>query len=165
MKKERDSLLKKAKTMEAHVKTALQELQAFQLKKQQRLNELDAVVVLKLHQILHYQTGGEPPTSVSQCLVFPAAARVHLAHRIGELVLEKQQEKKRYRLARFYYYYYILITSLLHLYYTRDLRQRHVRLIRERRTMEQKVSSVYYSTYLTVLVDSRLLSWMKRQMK
>ena len=159
MKKERDSLLKKAKTMEAHVKTAMQELQAFQLKKQQRLNELDAVVVLKQHQILHYQTGGEPPTSVSQCLVFPAAARVHLAHRIGELVLEKQQEKKRYRLARF------TIFILLYLYYTRDLRQRHVRLIRERKAMEQKVSSVYYSTYLTVLVDSRLLSWMRRQMR
>ena len=114
MKKERDSLLKKAKTMEAHVKTAMQELQAFQLKKQQRLNELDAVVVLKLHQILHYQTGGEPPNSVSQCLVFPASARVHLAHRIGELVLEKQQEKKRYRLGKIYCIIYHCCIFLFH---------------------------------------------------
>lgn len=97
LRKDRDSLLKKAKSMETHVKTALQDLQAFQLKKQQRLNELDAVVLLKLHQILHYQAQGDPPTSVAQCLVFPASARDNLAQRIGELVQEKQHEKKRYR--------------------------------------------------------------------
>ena len=97
LKREFDGLMKKAKTIDAHVKTALQELQAFQLKKQQRINELDAIVVLKLHQILHYQSGGLPPTNVAQCLVFPASAREHLANRIGELVQEKQQEKRRYR--------------------------------------------------------------------
>ena len=97
VKRELDSFTKKAKTIDSHVKTALQELQAFQLKKQQRINELDAVVVLKLHQILHYQQGGAPPTNVAQCLVFPASAREHLANRIGELVHEKQHEKKRYR--------------------------------------------------------------------
>ncbi len=42
-RKELDSMNKKAKSMEIQVKTALQELQAFQLKKQQRLNELDQV--------------------------------------------------------------------------------------------------------------------------
>ncbi len=42
-RKELDSMNKKAKSMENQVKTALQELQAFQLKKQQRLNELDQV--------------------------------------------------------------------------------------------------------------------------
>ena len=89
--------MKKAKTMEVHVKSALQDLQAFQLKKQQRLNELDANVVLKLHQILHYMSSGEPPYNVAQCLVFPASARIHLSKRIGELVHEKQQEKKRYK--------------------------------------------------------------------
>lgn len=97
LRKERDALLKKAKSMESHVKTALADLQAFQLKKQQRLNELDAVVILKLHQIWHYQSQGEPPSSVGQCLVFPATARQSLAQRIGELVHEKQHEKKRYR--------------------------------------------------------------------
>lgn len=97
MRKEKDSLSKKAKTMESHVKTALQDLQAFQLKKQQRLNELDSIVVLKLHQILHYHGNGEPPTSVSQCLVFSDSARKNLSQRIGELVQEKHQEKKRYK--------------------------------------------------------------------
>ena len=97
LKREFDGLMKKAKTVDAHVKSALQDLQAFQLKKQQRINELDSIVVLRLHQILHYQTGGEPPVNVAQCLVFPASARDHLANRIGELVQEKQHEKRRYR--------------------------------------------------------------------
>lgn len=97
MKKEVEGLKKRTKTMESHVKTALSELQAFQLKKQQKLNELDQVVVLHLHQLLYYQYGGQPPANVTPCLVFPASARVRLAQRIGELAVEKQQEKKRYK--------------------------------------------------------------------
>ena len=96
-KKELESLKKKAKTMDAHVKTALGELQAFQLKKQQRLNELDQVAVLRFHQILHHGKEGEPPPSIVQCLVFPAPALHSLGKRIGELTTEKQQEKKRYK--------------------------------------------------------------------
>ena len=96
-KKELEGLKKKAKTMDVHVKNALSELQAFQLKKQQRLNELDQVAVLRLHQILHHGKNGEPPTSISPCLVFPATALEHLGKRIGELTVEKQQEKKRYK--------------------------------------------------------------------
>ena len=96
-KKELEGLKKKAKTMDVHVKTALNELQAFQLKKQQRLNELDQVAVLRLHQILHYGKDGAPPTSIGQCLVFPAPSLSHLEKRIGELTTEKQQEKKRYK--------------------------------------------------------------------
>ena len=99
MRRELDALKKKAKTMETHLKTALSELQAFQLKKQQRLNELDQIVVLQLHQLLYCQRGGAPPTNVSPCLVLPASAQVRLTQRIGELAVEKNQEKKRYRLA------------------------------------------------------------------
>ena len=88
---------KKAKTIESHVKTALADLQAFQLKKQQRMNELDQVVVLKLHQFFYCQSGGRPPINVSPCLVFSAPMMTHLTKRIGELVSEKHKEKKRYR--------------------------------------------------------------------
>ena len=97
MKRELEALKKKAKSMETHLKTALTDLQAFQLKKQQRLNELDQIVVLKLNQILYCQDGGAPPTNVAPCLVLPASAQVRLTQRIGELAVEKQQEKKRYR--------------------------------------------------------------------
>lgn len=97
MRKELESMKKKAKTMETHVKSALSDLQAFQLKKQQRLNELDQVAVLALHQLLYHQPNGEPPSSIASCLVFPASSLFHLGQRIGELTTEKQQEKKRYK--------------------------------------------------------------------
>ena len=75
--------------------------QAFQLKKQQRLNELDQVVVLRLHQLLHHGPGGSPPSPLTPCIVFPASALLRLNQRIGELSVEKQQEKKKYRCALF----------------------------------------------------------------
>lgn len=97
MRRELEGMRKKAKTMESHVRTALADLQAFQLKKQQRMNELDQVVVLKLHQLFYCQPGGKPPINVSPCLVFSAPIMARLTKRIGELVTEKHQEKKRYR--------------------------------------------------------------------
>ncbi len=96
-RKELEAMKKKAKTMESHVKNALNDLQAFQLKKQQRMNELDQVAVLALHQILYHQPGGEPPSSIASCLVFPATELHHLGRRIGELTSEKQEEKKRFK--------------------------------------------------------------------
>lgn len=96
-RKELESLKKKAKSMETQVRNALSDLQAFQLKKQQRLNELDQVAVLCLHQLLHYNQDGEPPTSIAPCLVFSAPALYQLGNRIEELTLEKQQEKKKYK--------------------------------------------------------------------
>ncbi len=96
-RKELEALKKKTKSMDSHVKTALADLQAFQLKKQQRLNELDQVAVLRLHQILVFRAGGERPASIAPCLVFPASSLLGLTQRIGELAVEKQQEKKRYR--------------------------------------------------------------------
>ena len=72
-------------------------LQAFQLKKQQKLNELDQVVVLRLHQILHHGGQGRPPTTTAPCLVFPAAALTQLSHRIEEVKEERRREKLRYR--------------------------------------------------------------------
>ncbi len=96
-RKELEAMRKKAKTMESHVKNALNDLQAFQLKKQQRMNELDQVAILALHQILYHQPAGEPPLSIASCLVFPATELHYLGCRIGELTTEKQEEKKRFK--------------------------------------------------------------------
>ena len=96
-RKELDSLKKKAKSMESQEKTALSDLQAFQLKKQQRLNELDQLAVLYLHQILHFMPEGDPPNTIAPCLVFSASTLYQLDQRIGELALEKQHEKKKYK--------------------------------------------------------------------
>lgn len=96
-RKELESMRKKAKSMESQVKSALSDLQAFQLKKQQRMNELDQVAVLSLHQLLHYMPEGEAPGSIAPCLVFSASTLYRLGQRIGELTQEKLQEKKRYK--------------------------------------------------------------------
>ena len=96
-RKELDSQKKKAKSVDSQVKNARADLQAFQLKKQQKLNELDQVVVLYLHQLMHYQPLGKPPTSIAPCLVFSASALEKLDERIGALALEKQQEKKKFK--------------------------------------------------------------------
>ena len=96
-RKDLEAMKKKAKSMESQVKTALSDLQAFELKKQQRLNELDQVAVLSLHQLLHYLPGGEPSTSIAPCLVFPASALYRLGQRIGELTQERLHEKKKYK--------------------------------------------------------------------
>ena len=72
--------------------------QAFQLKKQQRLNELDRVVVLRLHQLLHHgDQPGAPPASISPCLVFPEAALSELSLRISAVKEEKKAEKLRFK--------------------------------------------------------------------
>lgn len=67
------------------------------MKKQQRLNELDQVVVLKLHQILHHRDEEGPPTSTSPCIVFPAETLTNLSHRIVKVKEEKKEEKQRYK--------------------------------------------------------------------
>ena len=81
--------------------------QAFQLKKQQKLNELDRVVVLRLHQILHHgDRPEEPPTSIFSCLVFPEASLTELSLRISAVKEEKKTEKLRFKS--------VLTTAILH---------------------------------------------------
>jgi hypothetical protein len=65
-----------------------------QLEKQQKLNELDIVVSLKLHQIQHI-INGVLPQDLVQCLVFEAPGVVHLQRRIKELEQEKNLQKKQ----------------------------------------------------------------------
>lgn len=95
MRKELDATRKKVKTLESHVKTALGELQAFQLMKQQRLNELDQVAILRFHQVLYFAAKGEQHKSIAPCLVFPASVRRRLIQRIRELEIERQEEKTK----------------------------------------------------------------------
>ena len=65
----------------------------FQLEKQRKINELDVVVSLKLHQI-QYVNGGVLPIDLSPTLVFEASGVVRLTHRIKELEHEKHMQKK-----------------------------------------------------------------------
>ena len=54
---------KKNKIIIAALKAAQAELEVFQLEKQQKLNELDIVVTLNLHQIQHVINGVLPQVS------------------------------------------------------------------------------------------------------
>uniref|UniRef100_W5M594 Cilia and flagella associated protein 44 n=1 Tax=Lepisosteus oculatus TaxID=7918 RepID=W5M594_LEPOC len=116
LKKECDSLVKKEKIVSASLKTAEGELELFQREKQQKLNELDVVVPLRLHQI-EYVNNGTVPSRLSQALIFNMAALVGLQQRIRELQLEKSQQRELYRQAR----------------------QEHVQLIHDKRDMAAKI--------------------------
>ena len=67
-----------------------------QREKQQKLNELDVVVVLRLHQI-QYMLNSALPQDLSQCLVFNSPGLIRLQHRIKELEKEKAEQKRLYR--------------------------------------------------------------------
>ncbi|KAK6486478.1 cilia- and flagella-associated protein 44-like [Huso huso] len=116
LRKENDSLAKKVKIVQSSLKTAEGDLELFQREKQQKLNELNVVVPLRLHQI-EFVSNGTVPGDLSSALVFTNQALVSLQQRIQELQLEKSEQRHLYKLAR----------------------QQHVQLIRDRRDMEAKI--------------------------
>ncbi|XP_067037270.1 cilia- and flagella-associated protein 44-like isoform X2 [Acropora muricata] len=119
LKKEYDALVKKAKVIDGALKTAEADLEAFQREKQQKLNELDVVVVLKLHQI-QYMVNSVLPQDLSQCLVFNSPGLVRLQNRIKELEKEKAEQKRLYR----------------------EHRQTHVQLIRDKKVQEARIGEL-----------------------
>ncbi|ESO88398.1 hypothetical protein LOTGIDRAFT_193297 [Lottia gigantea] len=119
MKKELEGLQKKAKVIDASLKYAQNDLEAFQLEKQQKLNELDVVVTLRLHQILHI-VNSVLPQDLSQTLVFESSGVERLQHRIKELEHEKHLQKKQMK----------------------ESRKKHVQLIKDRKLFEEKISEM-----------------------
>lgn len=119
LKKESDALIKKAKIIDGALKTAEADLEAFQREKQQKLNELDVVVVLRFHQI-QYTINSVLPQDLSQCLVFNSPGLVRLQHRIKELEKEKAEQKRLYR----------------------EHRQTHVQLIRDKKVQEARIGEL-----------------------
>ncbi|XP_069491898.1 cilia- and flagella-associated protein 44 isoform X2 [Ambystoma mexicanum] len=116
IKKDYDALAKKTKGVDASLKFAETELEAFQREKQRKVNELLVVVPLRLHQVEHV-ISGEVPTDLSHSLVFTNQSLEGLQHRIHELQVEKFQQRDLYKQAR----------------------QQHKQLIRDRREMETKI--------------------------
>ncbi|RUS72790.1 hypothetical protein EGW08_019450, partial [Elysia chlorotica] len=129
-KKELESLQKKAKVIDSQLKTAQNDLEDFQLEKQQKLNELTVVATLKLHQVQHVTNGGLHH-DLSPTLVFASGGVVRLQHRIKELEHEKLSQKKQMR----------------------ESRKKHVQLIKDRRIFEAQITdmeetcSVYYERF------------------
>ena len=100
LKKEYDALVKKAKVIDSALSTAEADLEAFQREKQQKLNELDVVVVLRLHQVQHI-VNGFIAQDLSPCLVSKGKEMIRLQQRIKELEKEKGEQKRLYRYQRY----------------------------------------------------------------
>uniref|UniRef100_A0A803Y6J2 Cilia- and flagella-associated protein 44 n=1 Tax=Meleagris gallopavo TaxID=9103 RepID=A0A803Y6J2_MELGA len=99
LRKEYDVLFEKAKSVESSLNTAEKELDIFQWNKQQKLNDLYAVVPLKLHQV-EYFFNGEIPRDFSQALVFTNQSLEYLQKRIADLHHEKIMQKKIFKKAQ-----------------------------------------------------------------
>ncbi|KAM3873982.1 cilia- and flagella-associated protein 44 [Diretmus argenteus] len=116
LKKECDSLVKKKKVVQSSRQAAEGDLESINREKQQKLNELDAVVPLQLHQI-EFTADGSVPPSLAPALVLNRTALVGLEERIKELQVEKSQHRQHYHQAP----------------------QQNVQLAQDRREMEAKI--------------------------
>ena len=101
------------------LKNAGSDVEAFQREKQQKLNELDVVVTLRLDQV-QYLLNKTIPQDLSKCLIFDQSFFANLQQRIKELEREKMKQKQQYR----------------------GRRQQHVQMIRDKKTMELKIKEL-----------------------
>ncbi|KAA3681859.1 uncharacterized protein DEA37_0009501 [Paragonimus westermani] len=99
LKKELDSWSKKQRIVETAQKQAHSELEAFQLEKQRKLNELDTVVILRLNQI-EYHHNCSVPADLSAGLIFERCNLDILHQRIRELQDEKKQQRREQKEAK-----------------------------------------------------------------
>ena len=81
LKKDQDTLVKKAKVVENSLKQAQHELENFQREKQKKINNLDIVVMLRLNQI-DYLKDGRLPSDLSASLAFDSRDLERLQRRI-----------------------------------------------------------------------------------
>jgi hypothetical protein len=119
LKKDNDALVKKEKLIDGQLRETEKEIQAFQTHKQSRLNQLDVVITLKMHQV-QCLVDGKQPADLSECLVFTNAGLQKLRNRIRELKDEKQA---------------------LHAH-QRKLRDEHALLLKAKKAKELKLAEV-----------------------
>ncbi|GAB1602868.1 cilia- and flagella-associated protein 44-like [Argonauta hians] len=118
-KKDMDALNKKAKVINSSLEMAEKDLQAFQVEKQRKLNELDVTVILYLQQI-QYTVAKKFPLDVSKALVFNNENILQLNNRIKELQAEKYQQKRN----------------------KQEERLKHCQLLRDKTKFEQIISKL-----------------------
>ncbi|KAK9532789.1 hypothetical protein VZT92_010157 [Zoarces viviparus] len=112
LKKECDTLFKKEKSMKASRKAAEDDLELINRETQRKMNELDVVVPLRLHQIKF-----DIKSDLSQALVMDETELNRLQERIKQLHVEMSQHRDL----------------------RGERRKHHARLLRERRAMEANV--------------------------
>ncbi|XP_073677561.1 cilia- and flagella-associated protein 44 [Garra rufa] len=99
LKKECDTLTKKEKIVQNNRKAAEGDLELINREKQQKLNEVDVVVPLRLHQI-EYVNNGLLPGKLDSALVLNTADLQRLQKRIEELQQEKIEQRELYKHAK-----------------------------------------------------------------
>ncbi|XP_067282838.1 cilia- and flagella-associated protein 44 isoform X2 [Pseudorasbora parva] len=99
LKKECDTLAKKEKIVQNNRKAVEGDLELINREKQQRLNEIDVVVPLRLHQI-EYVNDGLSLGKLDSALVLNTADLQHLQKRIEELQEEKTEQREHYKHAK-----------------------------------------------------------------
>uniref|UniRef100_A0A8D0ARD3 Cilia- and flagella-associated protein 44 n=1 Tax=Sander lucioperca TaxID=283035 RepID=A0A8D0ARD3_SANLU len=116
LKRECDTLVKKEKLVKSSRKAAEDDLELVNREKQQKMNELDVVVPIRLHQI-EFITNGSVPCDLSPALVLDMKELNRLQERIRQLQAEKSHQRDLYIQAR----------------------QQHVRLIHDRKDMDAQI--------------------------
>ncbi|XP_057675267.1 cilia- and flagella-associated protein 44-like isoform X1 [Corythoichthys intestinalis] len=116
LEKERDSLAKKLKSVKIYRKAAEDDLEQVNREKQQKINQLDVVVPLRLHQI-EFDIRGQVPLDLSLALILNKTELKRLQERVKQLEIDKNQQTDIYNQAR----------------------QQHIRLIQERKDKNTEI--------------------------
>ncbi|XP_029941450.1 cilia- and flagella-associated protein 44 [Salarias fasciatus] len=119
LKRESDTLIKKEKLVKINRKAAEDDLEIINKETQQKLDELDVVVPLRLHQI-EFVANGAMPLDLSEALVLNGSELSRLQDHIQQLQEEKLHEEDLCRQAH----------------------QRHAKLIHDRRDMAAKIQEL-----------------------
>ena len=117
--KEKESFKKKQNLINQAVKAINEEIISFQKEKQSKLNDIDLVITLKMHQI-EYLVESKLPLDLGEALVFPQTTLKRLEERVGELIEEKAQLKQEQK----------------------ELRKQHKQMLRDNKLKEGRINEL-----------------------
>ncbi|KAG2482730.1 hypothetical protein HYH03_018361 [Edaphochlamys debaryana] len=119
LRKEKEALAKKQRLVEQGLAAVNADMAEFQKEKQGRLNQVEVVVALKMHQV-EYLLDGCLPDDLSAALVFSSAQLRRLQRRVEEL----EEEKSALRAAH------------------KDLKREQAALLKDKSDKEKKVAEL-----------------------
>merc|ERR1719285_239198 len=108
LRKDNDSLNKKVKMIQNQLTQSLNDLELFQVEKQGKLNEIWVVVPLEMRQLDFQDVSHPEQIPLQKGLVVPSQTIARLNQRIDELMVEREQEKVKFRNAR---HQHVLLTK------------------------------------------------------
>jgi len=108
LRKENDALNKKVKILQNQLQGSLNDLEAFQFEKQGKLNEIWVVVPLEMKQLDFQDVINPEDIPSAKGLVVPNKTIARLNTRIEELMVEREEEKVKFRNAR---HQHVLLTK------------------------------------------------------